>query len=404
MRFGPYFGMLNAHFEDKNGAIVTEAYLDSGGVPTGPRGMIENPDGTPVRMGQTWTEEEALQLYADEKQDFADELWRMIDRKVRPLIKQHQFDGLGVLQWNIGSDQLSDSTALRLVNEGRFEEAAAAFLMWRRDRLIGGKNGPDGKPARDPQGNVMPVGMSWFKAFRGIYRRSISAALLFSGKNWRDAAAVNRIILKSYPIFRESRNEWYDQVTVEMDWKEILADAKDDPLPVIQGDPDPELSEIEPTKMERLQYESAKAVGANETLEEYVAMRRGLVKPMPVGKKPPSINTKQAEEVPYGIDPKKGGQPKEEAQRFVQAVKKEKGIEMKKMGERLAVAGTVAASANVASNEVRTFFEGLGQIGYTLLAVAIIGGAIWWGVGKIREKYHANKEVEAEINATQWMY
>lgn len=404
MRFGPYFAKLNAEFEHKEGEIVTEAYQDPIGIWTGPGGRIENPDGTPVTEGQTWSEAEALEIYAEGKQEWAKAIWNMLEPKVRPQLKQHQFDAMGILAWNIGLGAFEDSSALGLINAGRFEEAASSFLLWRRMTLRGERNGPDGKPARDPEGNIMQEGQSWFKASRGIYRRSISAALLMVGRNWANAAAPAKIILQSYPV-KVADGRWHDEITNKMDWKEILADAKDDPLPVIQGDPDHDLFEEKPiTKEERLMHESAVAAGADEDIEEFVAHRRGLVKPMPVGSKPLSINTKQAEEVPYGIDPKAGLQPKEEAERFVQAVKKEKGIEMKQVGERLAVAGTVAASANVASEEVRTFFGGLGQIGYTLLAVAIIGGAIWWAIGRLRERYHERKELEAEINAVQGMY
>lgn len=400
MRFGPYFAKLNAEFEHKDGEIVTEAYEDPIGIWTGPGGRIENPDGTPVVEGQTWTEAEALAIYAEGKQEWATAIWDMLVPKVRAQIKQHQFDALGVLAWNIGLGAFEDSSALELVNEGRFEEAASSFLLWRRMTLRGGRNGPDGKPARDPDGNVMAKGQSWFKASRGIYRRSISAALLMSGRNWAFAAAPSKIILQSYPV-QVADGRWSDEITNEMDWKEILADAHDDPLPVIHGDSIPDL---EPTKMERLGWESAKAVGADETLEEYVAHRRGIAKPMPVGKKPPSINTKQAEEVPYGIDPKKGLKPKEEAERYQRAVKKEKGIEMKKIGEGLTVATGIAASANVASTEVRTFFGGLGQIGYTLLFAALFIGLAYWAVGRFREWYNERKEVEAEIDATQGLY
>ena len=356
-------------------------------------------------MGQTWTKAEALEMYAAGKEDFAEDVWNLLAEKVRPQIKQHQFDALGVLAWNIGIGAFADSSALRLINEGRFEDGFSKFLLWRRETLRGGKPGPDGLPARDPQDKPMPEGQTWFKASRGIYRRSISAALLGMGHNWKIAAAPSRIVLKSYPLFVEAENRWVDRITAEMDWKDILADAKDHLLPVIESAPDPELFDEKPiTKMERLQYESIKAADktSDDSLEEYVAHRRGII--MPVGKKPLSINTKAAEEVPYGLAPEAGGQPKEEAQRFVQAVKKEKGIEMKQVGERLAVAGTIAASANVASEEVRTFFGGLGQIGYTLLTVAIVGGALWYIIGKVREKYHERKEIEAEINATQWMY
>lgn len=134
------------------------------------------------------------------------------------------------------------------------------------------------------------------------------------------------------------------------------------------------------------------------------ALKTGGPVIMPVGRKPLSINSKPPEQVPYGIEPKAPLQPKEDAERYRRAVKKEKGVEMKKMGEVLALAGTTAASANVASAEVRTFFGGLGQIGYTLIGVAICVGALYWIVGKVRERYNERKEVEAEINAVQGMY
>lgn len=401
MRFGPYFAMLNNEFEDVDGGIVTEAYLDPKGVPTGPGGRIEI-DGVPVREGQTWTEAEALAIYAEGKQEFAAAIWGMINKKVRPQLKQHQFDALGVLGWNIGLGALKGSTAMELVNEGRFEEAAASFLLWRRMTLEGGKPGPDGKPARDPNHNVMPKGQSWFKASRGIYRRSISAALLMTGHGWANAASPSRVILKSYPVFIEGENRFYDKITKDMDWKEILADAKDDPLPIIQGAPDPELFELEPTKMERLQFESAQAAGSEDTLQEYVAHRRNIV--MPVGKKPLSINTKAAEEVPYGIDPKAGGQPKEEAERVRRYVKKKQGVDMKKTGQALTVASGAVAAANSFSDETRTFFSGLGTVGLTILAIALAAGVIYWLVGWAREKWNERKEVEAEINAVQWLY
>lgn len=235
MRFGPYFAKLNNEFEDKDGGLVTEAYLDPNGIPTGPGGSITNRDGSPVQMGQTWTEAEALQLYADKQLKFAEDVWDLISTNIRPQLKQHQFDALGVLAWNIGVSAFADSSVLRLVNEGRFDEAAAAFLLWRRMTLRGGSTGPDGLPARDPQGRPLAKGFSWFRASRGIYRRSISAALLFAGHNWKNAAAVNKIVLQSYPVFVEAENKWMDKITNEMEWKDILAEARNDPLPVIEG-------------------------------------------------------------------------------------------------------------------------------------------------------------------------
>ena len=142
---------------------------------------------------------------------------------------------MGVLAWNIGVGAFSTSTVLKKVNKMRFEEAAEAFLLFHRATLHGGTSGPDGKPARDPNGNVMAHGVSWFKAMRGIYRRSISAALLFAGKHWRDAAAPNRIIMTSIPKWNSSKSQWYDDIRVKSEWPTILADAEDDPLPLIEG-------------------------------------------------------------------------------------------------------------------------------------------------------------------------
>ena len=400
MRFGPYFAEINSDFEDIAGELVTEAYLDPKGVPTGPGGRTEI-NGVPVKMGQMWTPAEARQIYADGKKDFAEATWAMIDPKVRPQIKQHMFDGIGRLGWNIGLSALKKSSALALINQGEFERAAARFLVWRRITLKGGTIGPDDRLVRGPDGEPLPQGHEWFKTSRGVYRSSISAALLLSGHGWRKAAAANKVTLKSYPV-QVSDTRYEDRVTSEMDWKEILADAKDDPLPVIQGAPDPELFDLEPTKMERLEHESLKAAGSEDTLQEYVAHRRGIV--MPVGSKPLSINTKQAEEVPYGIDPKAGGQPKEEAERVRRYVKKKQGVDMKKTGQALTVASGAVAAANSFSDETRTFFSSLGTVGLTVLALALAAGVIYWIVGWVREKWNERKEAEAEINAVQWLY
>ena len=125
---------------------------------------------------------------------------------------------------------------------------------------------------------------------------------------------------------------------------------------------------------------------------------------MPVGKKPLSINTKQAEEVPYGIDPKAGLQPKEEAERYRRAVKKEKGIEMKQIGQGLTLTTGVVAGANELSGETKTFLDTLGTIGLVLLATAFAIGIGYWLIGYAREKWNERKEIEAEINAVQGMY
>lgn len=227
--FGPEFARLNNQYEHSGGEIVRAAYRDSGGVWTGPGGMIRNLNGSAVQQGQTWTKEEALQMYAIGKQAFANELYALV--KDGPVLSQHEFDGLGVLFWNIGAARFETSTVLRELLAGRKEDAAAAFGMWKRDTMYGGQPGPNGEEARGPDGEPMPEGVSWFKAFRGLYRRNSAAGLLFSGFDWVQATRNDFIELKKTPIWEPHLTRWRDRVDYQTSWKDILDIARNYPLP-----------------------------------------------------------------------------------------------------------------------------------------------------------------------------
>lgn len=92
----------------------THAYIDSGGKPTIGFGTIRYEDGTPVRLGDRISEAEADRLFrisADKKARQVAVLTRGIE------LKQHQFDMLLSLTYNIGIAGLKKSTLLRLVRE-----------------------------------------------------------------------------------------------------------------------------------------------------------------------------------------------------------------------------------------------------------------------------------------------
>ncbi|MEM6898469.1 MAG: hypothetical protein AAF583_01680 [Pseudomonadota bacterium] len=351
--FGPWFAAVIAEYEEKNGEIVTEAYLDSGGVWTGPNGLITNPDGSLVEQGQTWSEPEAIAIYNEARSDWAVWLHRLIGR----VIPQHQFDGLGILAWNIGREALATSTAFRLFRAGRYEDAAESFLLWQYDTLRGGTTGPDGGPARGPDNKIMPEGVSWAKAFRGIRRRSTAAALVFSGLDWRDAASPQAIQLQKTTEQRPDGSGWKDRVDYATPWSEVLENARGNRLPPLIPEPVEEIALPEPV----------------------------------IGTALPSPNTLPVEDVPYKIDPNAGTKPMEESRRFEGAREEANGddwIDFSGKGQFATVLAGVMTY--LTTHTVPVLLAG---ISVTLLLFLAIG---FW-----KKRRGRRIRAEGEVNATQ---
>ena len=391
MKFGPYFAMLIDEFEAHKGErLVTKAYLDSGGTWTGPGGAITNLDGSPVREGQTWTKAEALTLFSATKTAFASEVEELISEGVMANLKQYQFDALGFFAWNIGVDAFGQSTALKKLNMGRFEEAAGEMLRWRYDTLYGGSIGPDGKPARDPNGKVMPEGQRWVKAFRGLLRRQAWTALLLMGRWGAHAASLTAIKLHSYPTFNEEEQEWRDVITSESTWDDILAAAKDDPLPVIaSAEPETPPQQEEAKPMETFSRRTITLPENWDTLthkqrtawlngDEEKALKEALV-----------VGRKKIVEVPN--IPTRNEKPMEESETHRGLAKKSAGKESVGTGVSLtALATGSAAMAGLSDTAKKTMENTTGLIGgVTLKDLAIIafiaGGLLlvfglwrWW--------------------------
>lgn len=233
---GFYAAMLNAEYEFEDGKIQTEAYLDPLGNWTGPGGITRHEDGRPVGRGDTWPLPVALALYARTFDAYAAEVDALL-RRDNIELDQFQFDALVVFNWHMGIDTLDGSsmmTALR-AKPPRIEEAAAAFMLYRRGTLWGGKTGPDGALARGPdmalcpagpERDPMPAGVSWFKAMRGIGRRSAATGCLMLGYDWRKATAPDRFDMSKRTEWRAEENRWFDVVLDQTKWKDILAVAR----------------------------------------------------------------------------------------------------------------------------------------------------------------------------------
>lgn len=113
-------------------------YLDAVNVPTigwghteMAGGEINYADGTKtskVIVGKTITRQEASRLKRRDMAKFDEGVMRLLTRSPR----QHQFDAMASLAFNIGLGNFQKSSVLRKFNAGDFVGAANAFLLWNK--------------------------------------------------------------------------------------------------------------------------------------------------------------------------------------------------------------------------------------------------------------------------------
>lgn len=103
------------------------AYRDSVGILTIGYGSTGG-----IKPGQTITQAEAEVMLVDDLDAAAEAVHKLV---TVPLT-QGQFDALCDFVFNLGEGRLRDSTLLRLLNQGKYGEAAAQFRFW---VMAGGK-------------------------------------------------------------------------------------------------------------------------------------------------------------------------------------------------------------------------------------------------------------------------
>lgn len=103
------------------------AYRDSAGILTIGYGSTGG-----IKPGQKITPEQAEAMLVDD----LDEAAEAVRQLVTVPLTQGQFDALCSFVFNLGAGRLRDSTLLRLLNQGKYGEAAAQFRFW---VMAGGK-------------------------------------------------------------------------------------------------------------------------------------------------------------------------------------------------------------------------------------------------------------------------
>jgi lysozyme len=98
-----------------------KAYLCPAGVPTIGYGHTKG-----VKMGDVITEDVANSYLLDD----IIEAHKGIDRVVKVSLTDNQLGALTSFVFNLGIGNLTSSTLLKLINQGKYLEASAQFLRW----------------------------------------------------------------------------------------------------------------------------------------------------------------------------------------------------------------------------------------------------------------------------------
>lgn len=112
--------------------LELDAYADPIGIPTIGYGTIKYPDGSKVELGDSCTEDEAVEYLTHDLVTFEN----AVNKLVKVDINQKIFDALVCFTYNLGETNLKSSTLLKLLNAKKYSEVVPQFLRWNK---AGGK-------------------------------------------------------------------------------------------------------------------------------------------------------------------------------------------------------------------------------------------------------------------------
>lgn len=206
------------------GAPRLKARLCEGGRYELGYGITFHLDGSPVLANQTCTEDQAMAMFRNALQRFE----AAVRAHVTVPLNSNQFSALVAFSYNIGEANFSTSTVLRMVNQMRFEDAAAAFGMW-----------------------VFATRDGYKQALRGLLRRRYAEACLFLGYDWTEACADEAVALQRE---KPASLPGADRVLYKTPFANILRVAQQYPLDAPQIAANAQAPVLVPTVLEPVQY------------------------------------------------------------------------------------------------------------------------------------------------------
>ena len=116
-------------------------YKDANGFPTiGYGHRLLHPESFPDGIGEA----QAAEILASDLRDAE----QAVERLVKVALTQGQFDALVDFCFNLGVGRLTSSTLLKVLNGGRYEDAAEQLLRW---DLVGGEENAGLKARREAE-------------------------------------------------------------------------------------------------------------------------------------------------------------------------------------------------------------------------------------------------------------
>lgn len=105
-----------------------ETYLDVVGVPTACYGKTGRaPDGTHIKLGQKFTDEQCAEMLAEELVKFDKQLNRVFKVEYQ---NDYQHAAMVSFAYNVGVYNVKTSTLARLFNQGKYEQACDQLSRW----------------------------------------------------------------------------------------------------------------------------------------------------------------------------------------------------------------------------------------------------------------------------------
>jgi len=231
-------------------------------------------DGRKVQPGECATLEYAIALRAHALGQEMKPVWPAL--KVVPT--QNQVDAIAPLAYNIGGTAAAGSSVVRFLNEGRIEDAAAAFGMWTGSTSRGpaAREVLNGTVPDNPKWDQVNGELRWldadgkpcdyFRRFRGLLRRQHAEGCLFLGYHWSEATKNDAIAMRTRLEWNESKGRWEDQIIYQTPFSEVLEVARNYPLaPLPEPKPEPKPMEAKVARTLTLPDEWDTMTGAQQT-------------------------------------------------------------------------------------------------------------------------------------------